>query len=168
MAKYTELFAEYLEGGGELPAAFADINGFEDLFVARFCDKEIGFETEALFRIKLEEKAELVIPAYVKLLASYNEAWAKVGNPTKTRSRTFTGGAQGASTTALPMNSVTANPSQSTQTDSYVDTDVNTEDGFTPDEALRYLEHIEKLKKEEFIILDKCLNEFNSLFMQVY
>lgn len=43
MAKYTELFAEYLEGGGSLPAAFAEIVGFEDLFVARYCDKEIGF-----------------------------------------------------------------------------------------------------------------------------
>ena len=31
MAKYTELFSEYLERGGQLPASFALIDGFEDL-----------------------------------------------------------------------------------------------------------------------------------------
>lgn len=58
MAKYTELFSEYLEGGGELPAAFSQIDGFEDLFIGHFIDKEIGFETEVLFTIKLETKAK--------------------------------------------------------------------------------------------------------------
>lgn len=168
MAKYTILFSEYLADGGTLPTIFANISGFEDLFVARYCDKEIGFETEALFNIKLEERAELVIPAYVTLLEKYNQAWASLGNPTKTRTRTFTAGAQAGQTTNLPINSVNATPSQTSRTDSYIDTDINVEDGVTPDEALRRLEHIEKLKKEEFIIIDKCLNEFSTLFMQVY
>ena len=42
MAKYTELFAEYLESGGELPAAFDEIYGFKDLFIGHFFDKENG------------------------------------------------------------------------------------------------------------------------------
>ena len=32
MAKYTELFAEYLERGGTLPASFSLIEGFEEIF----------------------------------------------------------------------------------------------------------------------------------------
>ena len=45
MAKYTELFAEYLESGGELPTAFDTINGFKDLFVGHFIDKDEKDET---------------------------------------------------------------------------------------------------------------------------
>ena len=70
MAKYTELFAEYLESGGELPAAFDEIVGFKDLFIGNFIDKEIGFETEVLFAIKLETKANIVIPVYAERITA--------------------------------------------------------------------------------------------------
>ena len=50
MAKYTTLLAEYLERGGQLPASFALIDGFEDLFKKHYCDKELGFETDLLFQ----------------------------------------------------------------------------------------------------------------------
>ena len=74
MAKYTELFAEYLESGGELPAAFDEIVGFKDLFIGHFIDKEIGFETEVLFAIKLETNANLVIGVYADSIAASERA----------------------------------------------------------------------------------------------
>lgn len=88
MALYTELLSEYLENGGELPAAFENIDGFTDLFKMRFYDREIGFETEELFQIKLELKADIYMPLYVKQLAAFEEIMQSYGVPVKTRVRT--------------------------------------------------------------------------------
>ena len=75
MSKYTETLVEFLEGGGSLPAAFAEIVGFEDLFVARYCDKEIGFETEALFQIKQSSRlAPEPFLYYNILILQYSDA----------------------------------------------------------------------------------------------
>lgn len=90
MAKYTELLSEYIEHGGELPAVFDTIEGFEDLFVGRYCDCEIGFETPILFKIKLEAKANLIIPAYAKRISEFEEAKAALLNPEKKRIKTGT------------------------------------------------------------------------------
>ena len=62
MAKYTTLLAEYLERGGQLPASFALIDGFEDLFKKHYCDKELGFETDLLFFMKVDELADIYLP----------------------------------------------------------------------------------------------------------
>ena len=83
MAKYTMLLAEYLQKGGQLPASFALIDGFEDLFVARYCDHEIGFETDALFYIKLEYVANLVMQVYADKIATRAFYWTKANNPVK-------------------------------------------------------------------------------------
>ena len=88
MAKYTELLSEYIEHGGELPAVFSQIEGFENLFIGRYCDSEIGFETPILFSIKLETKANIVIPAYAKRIAEFTEAEAKLINPEKIHIKT--------------------------------------------------------------------------------
>lgn len=84
MAKYTMLLAEYLQKGGQLPASFALIQGFEDLFVARYCDHEIGFETDELFSIKLEYKANLIMQAYADKIATRTLYWTHAENPIKT------------------------------------------------------------------------------------
>ena len=83
MAKYTMLLAEYLQKGGQLPASFALIQGFEDLFVAKYCDHEIGFETDELFRIKLEYTANLVMQAYADKIATRAFYWTRAENPVK-------------------------------------------------------------------------------------
>ena len=62
MAKYTETLGEYLASGHSLPTVFADITNFDTYFLARYIDREIGFETEDLFEIKLEGKANIIIP----------------------------------------------------------------------------------------------------------
>lgn len=78
---HTELFTQYIanNGGAEsaLPSLFDKIPSividdetttFKDAFVLNFCDREIGFETEALFALKLEGRAKLIIPRYVRKL----------------------------------------------------------------------------------------------------
>ena len=88
MARYTELFAEYLENGGELPAVFSQIEGFEDLFIGEYCDRELGFETPVLFTIKLETKANIVIPEYKQRIDTLKALRENLSNPTKTRLKT--------------------------------------------------------------------------------
>lgn len=168
MSKYTETLVEFLEGGGVLPAAFAEIVGFEDLFVARYCDKEIGFETEALFQIKLEERAAIIIPAYVKRIQATEAAWLTVTDPTRKQTRTFNSGEKRSSSSSLPLNSLTAQPSQTAKADSFTDTDTTTFEGITPDEAIRRAEYFQKLDGTAWILLDACLREFENLFMKVY
>lgn len=168
MAKYTELFAEYLESGGELPAAFSQIEGFTDLFVARYCDKEIGFETETLFHVKLEERAAIIIPAYVKRIEATDAAWLVVTDPTRSQTRTFNSGEKKTATRSLPMNAQTAQPTQTATADPYIDTDTTEMRGLTPDEAIRRAEYFQKLDGTAWILLDACLREFENLFMKVY
>ena len=77
----TELFTQYIANNGgadaALPSLFDKIPSitiddettkFKDAFVLNFSDREIGFETEALFALKLEGRAKLVIPRYVRKL----------------------------------------------------------------------------------------------------
>ena len=79
--KYTELFTEYIanNGGAEnaLPSLFdkvpnitidSEVTTFKDAFILNFCDREIGFETEELFALKLESRAKLVLPFYINKL----------------------------------------------------------------------------------------------------
>ena len=78
---HTELFTQYIANNGgadsALPSLFDKIPSitiddetttFKDAFVLNFCDREIGFETEALFALKLEGRAKVVIPRYVHKL----------------------------------------------------------------------------------------------------
>lgn len=167
-AKYTELFSEYLASGGELPAAFSQIEGFENLFVARYCDKEIGFETETLFKIKLEERAAIVIPAYVKRIEASDAAWLVVTDPTRKQTRTFDSGEKRTSTRSLPLNAQTAQPTQTATADAFTDVDSTIFEGMTSDEAIRRAEYFQKLDGTAWIMLDACLREFENLFMKVY
>ena len=79
--KYTELFTEYIanNGGAEnaLPSLFdkvpnvtidGEVTTFKDAFILNFCEREIGFETEELFALKLESRAKLVLPFYINKL----------------------------------------------------------------------------------------------------
>ena len=101
---HTELLTQYIanSGGAEnaLPSLFAKVPNitiddevitFKDAFILNFCDREIGFETEELFALKLEARAKLVLPFYIdklKKLASIDYINAK---RTETEKRTNTG-----------------------------------------------------------------------------
>lgn len=173
MAKYTMLFAEYLERGGACPASFSIINGFEELFKKHYCDKELGFETEALFFMKLDEKADLFMQLYADKISRLASAWTGYDTPAKVRYtqeyKTFNGGAQKAKTTELPFDSETAEASLINDTDAYVNSDnratTETESGKTIDEAQRAIEFLNN--KVHNLLID-LLNEFKTCFMGVY
>lgn len=163
MAKYTELYSEYLASGGAVPtAAFAEVSAdFEDMFTAYYCDREIGVETEELFAIKLNLRASMVCPLYKARIAAYDAVLSKVGAASKVR--TFNAGAQSGDVTVLPINSVSAQPNSKTSTAAYTNTE--TVEGVTPDEALR-LEEFYRKKVHDVKL--QCLQEFENLFMRVY
>ena len=163
MAKYTELYSEYLASGGAVPtAAFAEVSDdFEDLFTAYYCDREIGVETEELFAIKLNLRAAMVCPLYKARIAAYDGVLGKVGAASKVR--TFNAGAQSGDVTVLPINSVSAQPNSKTSTAAYTNTE--TIEGETTDEALR-LEEFYRKKVHDVKL--QCLEEFENLFMRVY
>ena len=173
MAKYTELFSEYLESGYELPVEFADIEGFSDIFKMHFCDKEIGFETEAIFALKLQEKASIYVPLYVSQIARKASAYLGFDAPVKVYyddiDGTITNGAQKGKTTELPFNASTATPSVINETDEFENVEDRTaerrESGLTPDEAIR---KIEFLNKRVHSLVSDLLGEFDNLFMKVY
>lgn len=101
---HTELFTQYIanNGGAEnaLPTLFDkvpnitiddEVTTFKDAFILNFCDREIGFETEELFALKLESRAKLVLPFYINKLnqlASIDYINAK---RTESETRTSTG-----------------------------------------------------------------------------
>lgn len=163
MAKYTELYSEYLASGGAVPtAAFAEVSDdFEDLFTAYYCDREIGVETEELFAIKLNLRASMVCPLYKARIAAYDGVLGKVGAASKVR--TFNAGEQSGDVTVLPINSISAQPNSKTSTAAYTNTE--TIEGATPDEALR-LEEFYRKKVHDVKL--QCLKEFENLFMRVY
>lgn len=88
MAKYTELLSEYIAEGGQLPALFEQILGFSDLFIGEYADREIGFETPTLFHLKLEYKAQLVIPTYKQRISDLEVSRELILNPNKKRVKT--------------------------------------------------------------------------------
>ena len=173
MAKYTELFAEYLAGGGQLPSAFEDIDGFTNLFKGYYADKEIGFETEDLFALKLETYANIMIPLYKQKIEDLTEAILDVRNPAKTfyenYSTIINAGRQKGYTTDLPFDSTTATPSSITESDPYTNTDNKvtnrTEAGATVNEAWY---KIDKLNAKVKPLILTLLEEFKPLFMAIY
>lgn len=173
MAKFTELFSEYLERGGLLPASFSQIEGFENLFKLHYCDKEIGFETETLFAMKLEAKANMVIPIYADKISRLATAYLGFDEPAKTFYEHIvvgtTIGEQNGSTTELPFDSPNALPSVKNHFDEYENGEDRVTErrdaGETIDEKIRQIDFI---NKEVTSLLEKCLKEFKNLFMGVY
>lgn len=173
MSKYTMLLADYLARGGALPSSFALIEGFENLFLGQYCDYEIGFETDELFKIKLEHKANLLLPLYAEKINLRAEYWLKATNPTKVRYEKATSvynmGAQRITTSELPFIGNEATPNVVNRNDEYSNDDVrelrHEENGETLDEVIKMLEY---LNREVNDLIMKLLNEFKPLFMAVY
>lgn len=157
MARYTEYLVDYLNNGHTLPGLFSSITDFDKLFTGFYCSSELGFETEELFEIRLETKAELVVPLYASRINTYNTLLAQLGTPNATITDAHTGtisdagsdthtgtdsiahtgtvsssgsvtaGAQVKLHTELPMNASTATPSSKDVADTYTNTDSKTD-----------------------------------------
>lgn len=165
MAKYTMLLAEYLERGGQLPATFSLIEGFSDIFKKHYCDKEIGFETELLFFMKLDEKADMYVHLYADKLTRLSSAYNLFDAGAKVRFSTFTGGKQHAETTELPFDSANAEPNVLNDSDEYINTDEARETGGSLDELQRRVEFVNGKAKS---LIEELLNVFKPCFMGVY
>lgn len=173
MAKYTMLLTEYLEGGGALPSSFSLIQGFEDAFIGEYCDHEIGYETPLLFEIKLKAKADLIMQAYADKIAKRTLYWAKVDNPTKVyyekTTTSYDMGKQKAQSTQLPFDATDAEPNVISENDAYHNEDEREtrkeDNGENVDEVMRMLDF---LNKDVTTLVQKCLAEFKTLFMEVY
>lgn len=173
MAKYTKLFADYIKDGGSLPTEFALIDDFTDLFKLHFCNYELGFETEALFFMKLQYYATLYVQKYKDRITALTNAWTEFYTPTKTKvhngNNAFTAGAQHATSTELPFDSATADPTIKNDSEAYTntlyDTYTDNETGSTSDEAIR---RVEFLQREVYNVLEELMDKFNPCFMQVF
>lgn len=177
MAKYTKLLAEYLDDGGVLPSAsFALITDFEDLFKERFCGCELGFETEALFALKLDLKARLVMPLYAARISAVDGAISRLETPLKKRTETRDYGKQHSETendgnfTDLPFDATTATPSNKSHSEGSADVDARKDtftyaDYVTMDENMRIIEELSSSREG---LVEKCLEEFKPLFMGIY
>ena len=104
---HTELFTQYIANNGgadqALPSLFdkvpnitidEEVTTFKDAFILNFCDREIGFETEELFALKLESRAKLVLPFYINKLKQLTSIDYINAKRTESETRTTTGSAQ--------------------------------------------------------------------------
>lgn len=175
MAKYTERYIDYVKGGGKIPASFALIQDFENLFLMKFANREIGFETEDAFALQLELRADLAIPVYKERIDRVKKILPSVEKPSKTISSKGTsetnGGLRKTTDTVLPFDVSTAKPSSISETapitDSMASSNEQTQTGFTIDEAMRAVDFAKK-STGEMQIIGELLDEFNVLFMGVF
>ena len=170
MAKYTMLLNDYVRQGFSLPS-FDEIEGFSDLFIATFCDREIGFETPPLFEIKLKARAKLVLPYYVKKIELQNKYLGLLNAPIKTtyfeEDVKANMGQQHNTATELPINVANATPSSLADIGAREDTNHregnNREEGTTDINAI-----LNALNHNVNMVLKDLVKEFDDLFMGVY
>ena len=170
MAFYTETLREYINNGNELPESFGLIAqtgyDFNTIFFEHFADREIGFETEELFALKVKKVADLYIPDYVKIIENYESIIEALKAKTK-KSESITENEK--ITTRqfdLPVAGVTdgINPSGIGETDpTRAKTTTTTEE--SPDELTRKVDWL--LGQEKNALMD-LLERFERCFMQVF
>ena len=170
MAFYTETLREYINNGNELPESFGLIAqtgyDFNTLFYEHFADREIGFETEELFALKVKKVADLYIPDYVKIIENYESIIEALKAKTK-KSESITENEK--ITTRqfdLPVAGVTdgINPSGIGETDPTRAKTTTTTDE-SPDELTRKVDWL--LGQEKNALMD-LLERFERCFMQVF
>lgn len=167
MAKYTETLIEYMRAGGVLPALFEQIDGFADLFVQRFCDYEIGFETPELFAQKLEGAAKRFVPFYKTLIQSQNDLIAKLTTSyNRVHTTTSDLGEQESKSWAYPYNAASdVNPAARTLATPTTNKTTEESTGYTPDELARMIELAGNIKDN---LLDELLDKFKNCFMILF
>lgn len=170
MAFYTETLREYINHGNELPESFGLIvqsgYDFNTIFFEHFADREIGFETEELFALKVKKVADLYIPDYVKIIENYESIIEALKAKTK-KSESITENEK--ITTRqfdLPVAGATdgINPSGIGETDPTRAKTTTTSDE-SPDELTRKVDWL--LGQEKNAIMD-LLERFERCFMQVF
>lgn len=160
--KYTELLTEYVESNGGVEQAFPalfykvpeiavdDITvKFAETFYLHFCEREIGFETEALFALKLEATAQRFIPALISAIKALRkvDVSAVAGSLQSSFVYPETGSA-----------SVEADPSALRE-----QTSVRSEEN-----AVEQSDTAEDLARREKDLWEEAFKKFENLFMQIF
>lgn len=170
MAFYTETLREYINHGNELPESFGLIvqsgYDFNTIFFEHFADREIGFETEELFALKVKKVADLYIPDYVKIIENYESIIEALKAKTKKAESITENEKITTRQFDLPVAGATdgINPSGIGETDPTRAKTTTTSDE-SPDELTRKVDWL--LGQEKNAIMD-LLERFERCFMQVF
>lgn len=195
---HTELFTQYIanNGGAEnaLPSLFDkvpnitiddEVTTFKDVFILNFCEREIGFETEELFALKLESRAKLVLPFYISKLnqlASIDYINAK---RTESEKRTNTGnisdGGKDTNTrfkgenplidTSLTFNAKAVTEQETNEIGYGKNTNTTGSENVTreyTDSGIEARDLYERVLNDTMNVWNEIFKKFDSLFMQVW
>ena len=195
---HTELFTQYIanNGGAEkaLPSLFDkvpnitiddEVTTFKDAFILNFCDREIGFETEELFALKLESRAELVLPFYInklKQLASIDYINAKrTESETRTTTGNITDGGKDTNTrfkgenplidTTLTFNAKAVTEQETSEIGYGKNTNTTGNENVTreyTDSGIEARDLYERVLNDTMNVWNEIFKKFDSLFMQVW
>ena len=195
---HTELFTQYIanNGGAEnaLPSLFDkvpnitiddEVTTFKDAFILNFCDREIGFETEELFALKLESRAKLVLPFYIsklKQLASIDYINAKrTESETRTTTGNITDGGKDTNTrfkgenplidTALTFNAKAVTEQETNEIGYGKNTNTTGSENVTreyTDSGIEARDLYERVLNDTMNVWNEIFKKFDSLFMQVW
>ena len=196
--KYTELFTEYIanNGGAEnaLPSLFdkvpnlttdGEVTTFKDAFILNFCDREIGFETEELFALKLESRAKLVLPFYINKLKQLESIDYINAKRTESETRAITGnitdGGKDTNTrfkgenplidTDLTFNAKAVSEQEKNEVGYGKNTNTTGSENVTrefTDSGIEARDLYERVLKDTMNVWNEIFKKFDSLFMQVW
>ena len=196
--KYTELFTEYIanNGGAEnaLPSLFdkvpnitidSEVTTFKDAFILNFCDREIGFETEELFALKLESRAKLVLPFYINKLKQLESIDYINATRTESETRAITGnitdsgkdtntrfkGENPLIDTDLTFNAKAVSEQEKNEVGYGKNTNTTGNENVTrqfTDSGIEARDLYERVLKDTMNVWNEIFKKFDSLFMQVW
>lgn len=195
---HTELFTQYIanNGGAEnaLPSLFdkvpnikidGEVTTFKDAFILNFCEREIGFETEELFALKLESRAKLVLPFYIsklKQLASIDYINAKrTESETRNTTGNITDGGKDTNTrfkgenplidTSLTFNAKAVSEQETNEIGYGKNTNTTGSENVTreyTDSGIEARDLYERVLNDTMNVWNEIFKKFDSLFMQVW
>ena len=195
---HTELFTQYIanNGGAEnaLPSLFDkvptitiddEVTTFKDAFILNFCDREIGFETEELFALKLESRAKLVLPFYISKLnqlASIDYINAKrTESEKRTNTGNITDGGKDTNTrfkgenplidTTLTFNAKAVTEQEINEIGYGKNTNTTGSENVTreyTDSGIEARDLYERVLNDTMNVWNEIFKKFDSLFMQVW
>ena len=196
--KYTELFTEYIanNGGAEnaLPSLFdkvpsitidGEVTTFKDAFILNFCDREIGFEIEELFALKLESRAKLVLPFYINKLKQLESIDYINAKRTESETRAITGnitdsgkdtntrfkGENPLIDTDLTFNAKAVSEQEKNEVGYGKNTNSTGSENVTrefTDSGIEARDLYERVLKDTMNVWSEIFKKFDSLFMQVW
>lgn len=195
---HTELFTQYIanNGGAEnaLPTLFdkvpsitidEEVTTFKDAFILNFCEREIGFETEELFALKLEARAKLVLPFYISKLnqlASIDYINAKrTESEKRTNTGNITDGGKDTNTrfkgenplidTTLAFNAKAVTEQETNEIGYGKNTSTTGSENVTreyTDSGIEARDLYERVLNDTMNVWHEIFKKFDSLFMQVW